>query len=128
MGDKLIDEYGNSISAIDYVRDNYSQKAVETVPQILFLHYNFGIKIPKDNEKEVKHFFYLFEKEVGISLEEVIKKGVNFDELFDVLKEVDNIMFSQMEFSRAPVSKTDFLSPPHLNLRNNISNTNKLKI
>lgn len=114
MGDKLVDSQGNKISAIDYVRDNYAKKAVETVPQILFLHYNFGIDLPKGSQKEVTKFLNFFEKEVGISLNEIIQKGASFDELNDVLKEVDNMMFSQMKFARNPVGKSDFLSPPHL--------------
>ena len=56
MGDKLFDEHGNKISAVDYVRENYAKKAVETVPQMLFLHYNFGIEFPKDNIKEINKF------------------------------------------------------------------------
>lgn len=122
MGEKLFDEQGNRVSAIDYVRENYAKKAVETVPQILFLHYNFGIDLPKGSEKEVATFLDFFEKEVGIPLDEIINKGAEFDEIFDVLKEVDSRMFSQMKFARAPVGKSDFLSPPHLDNKDNLSN------
>lgn len=109
MGDKLVDATGNKISAIDYVRDNYAHKAVETVPQMLFLHYNFNVELPKNSQKEVDKFLYFFEKEVGISLKEIIDKGADFDELVDVIKEVDSRMFSQANFARNPVGKADFL-------------------
>lgn len=123
MGDNIFDKEGNKISAIDYVRENYAKKAVETVPQILFLHYNFGVDLPKGSEKEVAKFLDFFEKEVGIPLDDIINKGAEFDEIINVLKEVDNRMFSQMKFSRAPVGKSDFLSPSHLEDKNTNLNT-----
>lgn len=115
MGDQIFDKEGNSISAIDYVRENYGKKAVETVPQILFLHYNFGIDFPKGSEREIGNFLSLFKKEIGVSLDDIMKKDVDFDEVAEVIKEVDNLMYSQMKFARAPVGKSDFISPPHLN-------------
>lgn len=121
MGDNLVDDKGNKISAIDYVRDNYAHKAVETVPQILFLHYNFNVDLPKNSQKEVDKFLYFFENEVGISLKEIIDKGASFDELFDVIKEVDSRMFSQAKFARDPVGKADFLPQ-----KNNLGSKNKM--
>lgn len=114
MGDKLFDDDGNKISAIDYVRENYAKKAVETVPQMLFLHYNFGIAFPKDNIKEINKFLDEFKNEIGLSLDEVLDKGADFDEVTEVLKEVDNLIYSQAKFLRPPVGKSDFLNPPHL--------------
>ena len=114
MGDKLVDEDGNKISAVDYVREHYAKKAVETVPQMLFLHYNFGIEFPKDNIKEINKFLDLFKKEIGLSLDDVLDKGADFDEIVDVLKEVDYNMYSQSKFLRPAVGKNDFINPPHL--------------
>lgn len=98
MGDRLVDEIGNKTSAIDYVRENYSNEAVETVPQILFLYYNMGIDLPKNSQKEVSKYLKFFEKEVGISLDNIIDQGVNFDDICKILKEVEDLMFSQRKF------------------------------
>ena len=94
MGDKLIDEDGNKISAIDYVRENYYKHAVETIPQILFLHYNCGIDFPKNSEKDLNKFFDLFEEEVGVSLKEILSKGRMFDDVTEVIREVDDLMYA----------------------------------
>lgn len=110
MADKLIDKKGNKMSAIDYVRDNYAREAVETVPQMLFLHYSCDIALPKNSGKEVQRFLNFFEKQVGISLKDIMQKGVQFDELFELIKEVDKVMFSQATIQRNPVGKTDFLT------------------
>lgn len=129
MGDKLIDQAGNKISAIDYVREHYAKKSVETVPQILFLHYNFGIALPKGSSKEVSKFLDCFEREIGVPLDDIIQKGASFDEVADVLKEVDNIMFSQLQFAKRQLGKTDFLNPPHIAKTDNgskITNTNNI--
>lgn len=125
MGEKLVDQLGNKISAIDYVRENYGKKAVETVPQILFLYYNFNISLPKGSSKEVSKFLDCFEKEIGIPLDDIIQKGAKFDEITEVLKEVESLIYSQAQFARKPVGKTDFIKPSHL--ENNIINKDSKK-
>lgn len=127
MGDKLFDEKGYKISAIDYVRDNYAIKAVETVPQILFLHYNFGIIIPKGSSKEVNKFLECFKKEVGISLDDILEKGAAFDEVTEVLKEVDNMMYS-LKFSKPAVEKSDFIKPNQTSELQELSGKSKPKL
>ena len=59
--------------------------------------------------------------EIGLSLDEVISKGAEFDEVTEVLKEVDNLIYSQAKFLRPAVRKSDFLNPPHLD-KNNSNN------
>lgn len=95
MKELLIDKSGNLISAIDYVRENYALKSVETVPQLLFLHYNFDIPFPKNSTQEVTQFLAFFEKKIGVSLHNIMKKGTLFDELYNVLQEIDNLMYAQ---------------------------------
>lgn len=112
MGENIFDKNGNKISAIDYVRENYSAHAVETVPQILYLHYNFGVKLPKGSQKDVLNFLDFFEQKVGTSLENILLKGTDFDKVFNVLNEVNHSMFSKITLS-------NFLqnNPSHLKLK-----------
>ena len=127
MGDKLVDANGSPISAIDYVREHYAQKAVETVPQILFLHYNYGIAFPKDNIKEINEFLKEFKEEIGVSLDEVYEKVGDFDEVADVVKEIDNMLYTK-KFARKSIGKNDFLNPPHLNKNTSIVSNNEISI
>lgn len=72
LGDKLNQE---GISAIDYVRSNYCKKAVETLAQVLFLNAEFGIAIPRAEEKLVIEFKEMFQDKIGFSYDEIVKKG-----------------------------------------------------
>jgi protein-tyrosine phosphatase len=111
MGNKLKNDDGSEISAVEYVRENYSQKAVETVPQLIFLNSVFGIKIPKTNLEEVNEFKKTFKEETGITLEDVLKKDVSIDEIHDVLKEIDSIMYAKSIYNRKAVTRDDFIKP-----------------
>lgn len=111
MGEKLIDLKGDKISAIDYVRKNYNIKAVETVPQVLFLHHNFNIKIPNRDIKEINKFNKIFKEEIGVYMEDILKRGASFEEIIPTIREIDNFIYQQMNFSREVVSKDDFINP-----------------
>lgn len=81
------------ITAIDYVRENYCQKAVETPLQVLYLHYVFGVEIPNSEIEDVNYFKKIFLEEVGITIEEILEKDVDYDEIYDVMESVESIVY-----------------------------------
>ena len=80
-------------SAIDYVRENYCKKAVESTLQVLYLHYAFGVDIPESEKSEVAFFEKVFLEEVGVDIEDILQRDVEYDELYDVLESVENIVY-----------------------------------
>lgn len=69
MGEKLKED---NISAIDYVRDNYCARVVETLPQVLFLHAQYGIDVPVQEEHTVADFKRIFQQQNADSFENVV--------------------------------------------------------
>lgn len=80
-------------SAIDYVRENYCKKAVESTLQVLYLHYVFGVDIPESEKSAVAFFEKTFLEEVGVDIEDILQRDVDYDELYDVLESVENIVY-----------------------------------
>lgn len=99
IGDELKQE---GISAIDYVRDNYCARVVETLEQIMFLHANFDISIPKKEFEEVKEIKKKFKEEIGVSLDEVIALG-EYDACTDVILELEKQILLTKKFHGLPM-------------------------
>lgn len=85
MGDKLKEE---GISAIDYVRDNYCEKAVETLAQVLFLNAEFNIEIPRKQVALVKEFKEMFDKEISYPYDKLVAHG-EFMALKPIIEKID---------------------------------------
>lgn len=99
---------GNELSgsAIDYVRKNYCEKAVENVPQIVYLNHVFDIKIPQNDIQEVNEFKEIFKELSELSFSKALKK-YHIDDLQDVIHEVDNVLFTRMN-NRPILNQTYF--------------------
>ena len=89
------------ISAIDYVRDNYCAKVVETLEQVMFLHSNFDIDIPRKEFEDVKKIKKMFKEQIGVSLDEVIALG-EYDACTDVILELERQILLTKSFPRIP--------------------------
>lgn len=107
MSDLLEQE---DISAIDYVRDNYSIHAVETTAQVVFLNKVFGVEVPDDEYDDVVEFENIFLEELGITIDEALET-LHFDQLYDTLDEVEKVIFTKQFAERKTLSREDFLNP-----------------
>lgn len=112
MGEKLAEE---GISAIDYVRDNYCKKAVETLSQVLYLHIEFGVAIPRLQTALVNEFKEMFLEEVGVSFDELLK-----EEDFATLKPaIDSLESAIYRKYNPPKPKGNFTRADFANADNN---------
>jgi hypothetical protein len=82
----------SDISAIDYVRDNYHNKAVETLSQLFFLNYNYNIEVPQINLVEYNMFVLLLQDKMNMSLKEIKQKYKNTDQLCDDIEFTEYVL------------------------------------
>lgn len=76
----------NKISAIDYVRQNYCEKSVETLEQVFFLMIHYGVQTPQKENKQIQWLKKEFEEKQGVSFDKCVKEdGVK--KIFDFLTE-----------------------------------------
>lgn len=101
MGDQLAAE---GISAIDYVRDNYCKKAVETLSQVLFLYAEFGVAIPRKDIKLVEEFNEIFLEQYEVSFEAVIQYG-EFMKFIPTIEDIDMQIYRKYNPPPPPISK-----------------------
>lgn len=94
-------------TAIDYVRENYCQKAVETTLQVLYLHYVFGVEIPNSEIEGINFFKKIFLEEIGITIEEILEKDVDYDEIYDVMESVESILYRKKQNYRIALANKD---------------------
>lgn len=87
MGNTL--NHYDADNAVEYVRKYYNPKAVETVSQLLFLKQVYGINFSLSDAKKVEQFSLHFEKEIGNSLDHMLSGADSIDQLFVVLKLVE---------------------------------------
>ena len=83
-----------NISAIQYVRDNYCAKSVETLSQVLYLNANYDILIPKSEEKLFQKFKNMFKEETGYTYEDIIKLG-GFMEIVDLIEDIEMFIYKE---------------------------------
>lgn len=69
----------NNLSAIDYVRDNYCNHAVENLKQVLFLQSYFNVSTPKEESQKVFNFHKEYQKETGKDFFEIVNRIGFFD-------------------------------------------------
>lgn len=105
IGQQLKEE---NISAIDYVRDNYCAKVVETLEQVLFLHANYDIDIPIKQKEDIAFIKKEFKRQIGVSLDKVIELG-EYNACTEVINDLENILLSKKPIQSYGMSMT---SPP----------------
>lgn len=100
---KLIGEQlkEDNISAIDYVRDNYCAKVVETLEQVLFLHANYDIDIPIKEKADVDFIKKEFKKQIGVSLDKVIELG-EYNACTEVINDLEAMVLSRKPVPAMP--------------------------
>lgn len=91
IGQELIEK---NISAIEYVRDNYCAKSVETLSQVLYLNANYDIIIPKSEEKLFNKFKTMFEDETGYTYETIVKLG-RFMDIVDIIEDIEMFIYQE---------------------------------
>lgn len=85
MGDLLAQE---GISAIDYVRDNYCNNAVETFKQVLYLYGVYDVEPPIQQSKRVQDFEEIFTREMGVDFRTVVKE-TEFMSILKIIQDID---------------------------------------
>jgi hypothetical protein len=78
----------DNISAIDYVRDNYCAKAVESFSQILYLNHLFGVALPRREFPRLMEFHEMFEENIGATFKQVVAE-VGFDATLDAIEKIE---------------------------------------
>jgi hypothetical protein len=77
-----------NISAIDYVRNNYCSKAVESFSQILYLNHLFGVSLPRREFPRLMEFHDMFEENIGTTFKEAVAE-VGFDATLDAIEKIE---------------------------------------
>lgn len=112
MSDRLEQE---GISAIDYVRNSYCKKAVETLSQILFLNVEFGVAIPLKETALVAEFKEMFLEEIGVSFEDVL----NVEDFMAIKPAIDTLESAIFKKHNPPKPKGNFTRADFANADNN---------
>lgn len=85
MGEEL---QKNHLSAIDYVRDNYCAKAVETLAQVFYLNVYYGVAFPKAEKSDIAECQNILEEQTGYTYKEIIKAGL-FLNIIDTIDDIE---------------------------------------
>jgi protein-tyrosine phosphatase len=81
----------DKVSAIDYVRDNYCNNAVETFKQVLYLYGVYDIAPPMSQEKTIMEFADKFKQEMGVSFRDVMK-NTDYHKMQPAISEIQKLI------------------------------------